>query len=182
MRRNPVKPVKAAALRRPVAPARAAARPLEMGSEWETERTLGWLFHDIHRLLTKSFEHRARELPLTRARWRVMTLIRRYDGLTQTELAGLIDMERAPFGRLLDKLEAGGWIERRADPKDRRVRRIHGTAKIDPYVPAMLAAARALFGEALTGISRAELKALIAGLERIKANLAACEDDGPSET
>lgn len=60
------------------------------------------------------------------------------------------------------------------------MRRTHGTAKIDPFVPAMLAAARALFAEALTGVSRVELKALIAGLERIKANLAACEDDGPS--
>lgn len=149
----------------------------ELKAKYEFESTIGWLFHDIHRVLTKGFERRATKLGITRAQWRVVMAARRVDGLTQTELADLVDMEKAPCGRLLDKLEKGGWIERRADPRDRRVNRVHATDKIEPIVPMMLEAAASLFEDALRSMSKRDIADLVAKLETIKANLAETDQD-----
>lgn len=147
----------------------------ELLAQFEVERTLGWLFHDIHRLLSRGFERRAQHLRMSRAQWRALMLIHHNDGLTQTALAELIDIEKAPFGRLLDKLERAGWIVRKPDPKDRRAKRVHATDKILPLMPGALQAASALFRDALRGFSEAEICALIERLTLFKQNLIAAD-------
>src|SRR6185436_14761669 len=74
--------------------------------QFDVEHTLGWLFHDIHRLLGKSFESHLPGIGLTRSQWRVLIALKREDGLTQTELADVTELEKAPLGKLLDKLES----------------------------------------------------------------------------
>lgn len=140
-------------------------------SRLEMERTLGWLFADIHRLLGRGFERHAKGLPLTRTQWRALMHVYRNDGLTQSELAEMIDMERAPFGRLLDRLEEGQWITRRLDPKDRRVKRVHVAAKLNGFKDVAIDAAVALFKDALKGLDKADVAALVKTLERMKRNL-----------
>ena len=75
-------------------------------TDLEVEHTLGWLFIDIHRLLSKNFEGRIKSLGLTRAQWRVLMCLKRSeDGITQTELADVAETEKAPLGKILDRLE-----------------------------------------------------------------------------
>lgn len=135
------------------------------------ESALSWLFVDIHRLLGQNFEDRMTSGGLTRAQWRILFTARRFQGDTQTALADRLDMERAPLGKALDKLEALGWIERRPDPKDRRIRRVYCLDKIQRYLPEAMDVSRELFAEALAGLSPHEVEALIAQLTRIKNNL-----------
>ncbi|HAH08783.1 MAG TPA: MarR family transcriptional regulator [Alphaproteobacteria bacterium] len=159
--------------RRPsAAPAESAAQTLEAAAAiLRVESALGWLFMDIHRLLGRNFERRLQAGGLTRAQWRVLFTAHRFEGRTQTELAEQLDMEKAPLGKALDRLENGGWIERKADPHDRRIKRIYCSAKIKRYVPEVMAASKAVFADALMGMTAQEVEALIAQLERLKLNL-----------
>ncbi len=146
-------------------------------AELEVEMTLGWLFNDIHRLLGKDFGSRMGALGLTRAQCRVLfTIERAGDPLTQTEIAELTEIEKAPLGKMLDRLEQGGWIVRKSDPKDRRARRVSVTAKIDKAIPVAAAAAKGVFARALQGVRQSEVKELIAKLEKLKRNLGGADD------
>jgi DNA-binding MarR family transcriptional regulator len=167
--------------------ARTAARKASGRSrslnEWralyETEETLSWLFFDIHRLLAKDFESRTKSFGMTRAQWRVLFTIRRGDdaGLTQTKLADLAEMEKAPLGKILDRLEEGGWITRKPHPTDRRARLVYVTSKIEKHIAEIGAAGAATFARMLQGVRQNEVKELIARLEKLKRNLGGANDD-----
>lgn len=137
----------------------------------KTESALSWLFLDIHRLLGQNFGARMTSVALSRSQWRILFTARRKPGQTQTELADQLDIERAPLGRALDKLEAGGWVQRRPDPLDRRIKRVYCLDKIQRYLPEAMDVSKALFQEALAGLSAAEVETIIVQLTRIKNNL-----------
>ena len=82
---------------------------------------LGFLLHDVARLLRKRFEQRARGLGLTRAQWQVLLYLALHEGIHQGGLADLLEMEPITLVRILDKLEARGLIERRRHATDRRI-------------------------------------------------------------
>jgi len=90
--------------------------------------------HDIARRSRYWFDARARSRGLTRAQWRVLLYLARAEGPTQTELADMLDVERITACRMVDRLAEAGLLERRADPSDRRVWRLHLTEKATPLV------------------------------------------------
>ena len=77
---------------------------------------------------------------------------RRHEGLSQTELAEYLDMEPIPVGRVIDRLEKTGFVERRADPADRRRWRLYLTPKAHAVVDEMEVIAGGLRDDALRGI------------------------------
>jgi len=87
--------------------------------------TLGFLIGDVTRLYRREFDRRVAHLGLTRVQWRALRRIERIEGMTQIKLAE--DLELAPIavGRVIDRLEKAGFIERRPDPTDRRCWRLH---------------------------------------------------------
>jgi DNA-binding MarR family transcriptional regulator len=149
----------------------------ELEPGFEREQMVGWAISDVHRLIGKAFGRRTRAFGFSTAQWRVLFTIRRRAGLTQTEIADMIDMEKAPAGRLIDRLEAAGLVERRADPSDRRVKRIYMTPEMQKLKPKGLAAGRAVFDDALKGFKKAETDTLIRLLSRMRANLATAEGE-----
>lgn len=158
------------------AAARGSSAPeLEPGLELETLIT--WAIGDLQRLLTRSMDRRFRAagLPFSRAQQRVLFVVHRMPGLTQTELADLIEAEKAPLGKLLDRLEQQGYVERRADKMDRRAKRIFLTGKIDSFRKRGVAAGKALFDDAFAGVPAREKTALLDILHRVKNNLARAE-------
>jgi MarR family transcriptional regulator, transcriptional regulator for hemolysin len=100
----------------------------------DANRSIPFLMHDIARRSRYWFDSRARSAGITRAQWRVLISLGRVDGPTQTELAELLDVERITLCRMVDRLAEAGMVERRADPSDRRVWRIHLTDKATPLV------------------------------------------------
>ena len=84
------------------------------------ERRFGFLLHDIARLMRKRFDARARESGLTRAQWQVLAFLRVREGVNQAALAEALDLEPITVGRLIDRMEEAGWVERRPDAGDRR--------------------------------------------------------------
>ena len=95
----------------------------------EIERGWGFLLKDVNRLHVKRFEQRARLHGLTLPECRVLIYLSHEEGLTQVRLAALTDIEPMTLVRMLDRMEADGWLERRSSPSDRRARHIHAKPK-----------------------------------------------------
>ncbi|MEH2563741.1 DNA-binding MarR family transcriptional regulator [Bradyrhizobium sp. AZCC 2289] len=91
--------------------------------------TLGFLLDEVARLLKRRFEQHARGSGLTRSQWQVLTYLDRNEGINQSRLAGLLDLEPITLSRIVDKLQSVRLIERQPDPTDRRVWTLHLTGR-----------------------------------------------------
>jgi MarR family transcriptional regulator, transcriptional regulator for hemolysin len=145
------------------------------------ENSLFYMLHDATRQLRKHFDRRATRLELTRAQWRALKATSRQEGLSQAELAEYLDMEAIPVGRVIDRLEKTGFVERRSDPADRRRWRLYLTPKAYAVVGEMEVIATDLREDALRGVERNDLDALMRVLGQIKENLAALDAQATEE-
>lgn len=91
----------------------------------EFERDLLFLLHDVARLVRVDADKRARAHGMTRAQWGILIWLDRQPGISQKELAELLEVEPITVARLVDRLEGRGMVERRPDPRDRRIWRLH---------------------------------------------------------
>jgi DNA-binding MarR family transcriptional regulator len=143
-----------------------AANPL-----LQLDRHLGFLLHDVARLARKRIEHRMRGLGLTRAQWSVLAHLARHEGIKQNALAAILEIEPITLARILDRLEAAGYVERRHHPEDRRAWLPYLTEKAHPLLDQLFAFGAATREEALAGFSEAEREHLIDLLLRMKSNI-----------
>jgi MarR family transcriptional regulator, transcriptional regulator for hemolysin len=135
------------------------------------EHHFGWITADVSRLMRTVFDRRMRNLGLTRAQWLALTRLHRRPGASQQELAGMMEIEKAPAGRIVDRLQDKGWIERRSDAADRRVNRIYLTERGERIHAAMSPIAAATVDDALDDLSQQERDRLIGLMLRVKASL-----------
>ena len=127
--------------------------------------------HDIARLMRKRFDKRARTLGLTRSQWLALAVLRRHPGINQAELADRLEVEPMTVARLVDRLEDAGWVERRADSKDRRSNRIYLTERVKSIVTHIRELGLQNRREALAGVTAEEHAVLITVLRKIKLNI-----------
>lgn len=136
-------------------------------------RDLLFLIHDVARLLRVDADKRARLHGMTRAQWAILIWLQRQPGLSQKELAEILEVEPITVARLIDRLEARGAVERRPDPRDRRIWRLH----LGPPSAEMLAEIAHQRGEItkmlLAGLDPATLRATTDALVAMKSNLMA---------
>ena len=143
--------------------------------------TLGFLLHDVARLMRKRFEQNARGLGLTRSQWQVLAHLARNDGIQQGALADLLDVEPITLTRIVDKLENGGMVERRPDTRDRRVRRLWVTPQAAPILEKLMEVGTHTREEALRGLSSADHERLLELLACMKINLIQALDSADEE-
>ena len=141
-------------------------------NEYFLDRSLGFLLGDSSRLLRKRFDRLARSFGMTRAQWRVIAVLRRDEGINQTAMADIMDIEPITLGRHIDRLEEAGWVERRPDPDDRRAWRIFLTDKVQPVLEEMENIAIEVRNDAMVDFSSMERERFIDNLIRVKSNLA----------
>jgi MarR family transcriptional regulator, transcriptional regulator for hemolysin len=144
--------------------------------------SFGYLLGDVTLLFRKHFDRRAVKFGLTRAQWRATKVLYHREGLRQTELAEFLEMEPIAVGRVIDRLQAAGFVERRHDPKDRRAWRLHTTEQARVIVDDMELIARDLRKDATVGIDYDELAQALAVINRIKENLLALDQASPDAT
>jgi DNA-binding MarR family transcriptional regulator len=133
--------------------------------------TLGFLLHEVARLLRRRFEQNARGSGLTRSQWQVLAYLAQNEGINQSGLADLLEIEPITLGRILDKLQILGLIERRPDASDRRVWLLHLTPAARPKLSQLRQLGEATRGEALAGVAEADTERLLKTLQALKANL-----------
>ena len=90
----------------------------------DKEVRFAFLIHDVSRLRRVMFDRIVRNLGTSRSQWWVLAFLSRDDGSPQTNLADELDVGKVALGGLVDRLEEAGMVERRADPIDRRVKRV----------------------------------------------------------
>ena len=137
----------------------------------DLSRNFGFILNDVARLLRTAFDRRVKSLGLTRSQGWVLNHLFRNDGVTQSELADILQVEKATLGRLLDRLEAKGWVRRENHADDRRAKRVFLTEEVEPALKAMRAAAADLRRDALGGLSVEDQTRFVDALLAIKANL-----------
>src|SRR5262245_61576649 len=135
------------------------------------QRSFGFLLYDSARLLRRDFDRRARAIGLTRAQWSVLAHLSRNEGISQAGLADILDIEPITLGRLIDRLEDAGWVERRPHATDRRVYMLYLTPKAWPLIAQIRALSAETRAVALAGISAVEQALLVEILTRVRANL-----------
>jgi MarR family transcriptional regulator for hemolysin len=142
-----------------------------MTKRFTLNREFAFTLNDVARLLRTYADQRAAAYGITRAQWAVMARLDRSEGLKQTELAELLDLQPITLTRLLDRLSDSGLIERRGDPEDRRAKRLFLTAAARPLLEHLDRRAEELMATALAGIDPASVKLMQAHLTTVKGNL-----------
>ena len=138
----------------------------------DLSRQLGFLLKDTSRRYTRRFEERAQALSLTLPQCRALLHLENNEGVSQKRLSELTELDPMTLVRILDRMEADGWVQRRFDPADRRAHTLWLTPKARPvldHIGQLIAETRA---ETLHGLSNEERGKLIELLERVHANLA----------
>ena len=142
------------------------------------QNNIAFLSADVSRLIRKRFDLAARGYGVTGPQWRVLAALQRTPGMNQCALAAWLEVEAITAGRMIDRLEKAGLVERRPDPADRRAWRLFLTDAADPQMAHLRDCADDVFAEALHGLSDAEHETLLALLGRVRANLL---DDAPAD-
>src|SRR5204862_872770 len=116
-------------------------------------REFAFVLNDVARMLRTYADQRARRLGITRAQWAVLARLEHHEGLKQSELAEILDLQPITLTRLVDRLSASGLIERRADPNDRRAKRLYLKPAARPRVDPLAQLGPDLVAPALDGFS-----------------------------
>lgn len=142
----------------------------------DLSRNFGFILNDVARMMRNIFDRRVKALGLTRSQWWVLNHLFRNNGATQSELADILEIEKATLGRLLDRMESKGWIRREEHATDRRAKCVFLTDEVEPVVKSMRAAAGELRRDALGSFDNDERDRFVDMLLAIKSNLSRMEN------
>jgi MarR family transcriptional regulator, transcriptional regulator for hemolysin len=137
------------------------------------DRDLLIVIHDVARTMRTHFDKRARAAhAMTRAQWVILSHLDRQPGMSQNEMAAVCEVEPITVARLIDRLEARGMVERRADPHDRRIKRLHLLAAARPLIETIKSEKALMSAQVTAGMDAATQETLIDALLKMKENLA----------
>jgi MarR family transcriptional regulator, transcriptional regulator for hemolysin len=134
-------------------------------------REFAFMLNDVARMLRTYADHKAAQFGITRAQWVVLVRLDRSEGLKQSELAEVLDLQPISLTRLLDRLCECGLIERRPDPVDRRAKRLFLKPAARPLLDKLGDLGEELMATALNGVERDSVERMVAQLGIVKENL-----------
>lgn len=138
--------------------------------------TFGAVLADASRLLRRRLDQHLRLTGSTRAQWYALFTLSKQEGMKQAELADALDVEPITLTRLLDRMEEGGWVERHADPSDRRARLLFLTDKAREALAPMRLVIAEIYEGAMAGLTQGEREQLMDLLARVRSNLSKGDD------
>src|ERR1700728_2419279 len=121
-------------------------------------REFAFSLNDVARMLRTYADQKASQFGMTRAQWVVLVRLDRFEGLKQSELADMLDLQPITLTRLLDKLSDCGLIERRPDPNDRRAKRLFLTPAARPLLKQLSGLGEETMSGATEGLSQDEIE------------------------
>ena len=139
--------------------------------KYPINREFGFILNDVARLLRTYADYKAAQFGITRAQWAVLVRMERSEGLNQTELADMLDLQPITLTRLLDKLSDSGLIERRPDPGDRRAKRLFLTPAARPLLKRLAELGEETMTSTLAGIDPESIEKMVSQLALVKENL-----------
>jgi MarR family transcriptional regulator for hemolysin len=139
--------------------------------KYPINREFGFILNDVARLLRTYADYKAAQFGITRAQWAVLVRLERSEGLNQTELADMLDLQPITLTRLLDKLSDSSLIERRPDPGDRRAKRLFLTPAARPLLKRLAELGAESKTSTLAGIEHDGIEKMVSQLALVKENL-----------
>lgn len=133
--------------------------------------SLAGLLHVTSRALSRSIEERTRDRALSSSQWRLLVVLLKQGPMRQVRLAEALGVEPISVSRLVDRMVQSGWVERTADPDDRRAHIVHPTPRATTSLASLGNVAEATADLALADFSPQERADLFAMLRRLNANL-----------
>jgi len=134
-------------------------------------REFAFILNDVARLLRTYADYKASQFGITRAQWAVLVRVDRAEGLNQSELAEILDLQPITLTRLLDKLCDSGLIERRPDPADRRAKRLFLMPAARPLLEQLSGLGEETMADALAGVGGDSIQHMVSDLAVVKENL-----------
>ena len=138
------------------------------------------LLYDVARIMRTNFDQRARARGMTRAQWHILARVERSPGVSQSELAAICEVEPITVARLVDRLEQRGLLERRPDPNDRRIWRLHNLPPARPILDEISAYREELIRDIDAHIGREAREAMVDALTAVRVRMIAASDLGRS--
>src|SRR6201996_6364373 len=129
------------------------------------------VLNDVARRMRTRFDQWARNYGMTRAQGLILARLERQPGLSQNELAVICEVEPISVGRLVDRLEARGFLERRPDPADRRIRRLHLLPASAPILEEIQRYKDELFREITADLDEQTVELVTSALLKMKTQL-----------
>jgi DNA-binding MarR family transcriptional regulator len=137
----------------------------------DSDRGFGFLLTETARLFRKLLDRRLHPLGLSRAQWSVLAILTHRDGLSQSQLAEILEIEKTTAGRLIDHVQKSGWIERRPIPGDRRLWGVYLTDQARPLITEVERIVLATRVAAMDGLSPSQQQDLSHALLAVKTSL-----------
>jgi DNA-binding MarR family transcriptional regulator len=130
------------------------------------------------RLLRNYIDHRAKNRGTTRAQWIVLFRLREREGLSQVDLADVLELQPISLVRLLDRLVELGLLERRHDPRDRRANRLFLTARGRQLVDDLDSVRDSIAADVLQDVSADSIRTSLETLKNIKERIKGFSETG----
>jgi DNA-binding MarR family transcriptional regulator len=153
-----------------------------MPKDLNTNLRFGFLVHDVSRLRRVVVDRALKPAGITRSQWWVLAFLSRRDGMTQTALAADLDLTKVAIGGLLDRMEGSGFVERRADQRDGRIKRVYLTSAGAKFLSTIRSNIQQVEEEIMVDVSDEALQVtaetLVIIKRRLRAMAGADADDG----
>jgi MarR family transcriptional regulator for hemolysin len=140
--------------------------------QYNFDNSIGYKVYRTSRAFQKAFDLELRDkVGVTLSQWRVINVLVSFNGITQKEIADKLEVEAPSLIPIIDKLQKIELVERRSDPKDRRINRIYLTKKTESLYESMHECGLSIIKLATKGIDQDQLNIVIKYLDTIINNL-----------
>lgn len=144
---------------------------VEPSNSYRERLQLGYLVHELARLMKRRLDTEARLHKITLPQWRALAHIGKNAAITQSALAQALDTDPMTISGVLDRLEKGGLIRREPDPADSRAKLTELTAAGTERLELARRLGSEMYDSALKGISKEDVAIAQSVLARMKDNL-----------
>ena len=143
-----------------------------MIKQYNFDNSIGYKVYRTSRAFQKAFDLELRhKVGMTLSQWRVINVLVSFNGITQKEIADKLELEAPSLIPIIDKLQSLELVERKSDPKDRRINRIYLTKKAESLYESMHDCGLSIIRSATKEIEQDQLNLVIKHLDMITNNL-----------
>ena len=132
---------------------------------------MGHITENAIKQISEAFGRRLKDTGITRVQWIALYYVKTHKRISQRDLSNLMNVMDSSAGRLIDRLERDGLIERERNDVDRRVIRVKLTDKGDELITGLMPVANQFNDDLLEGIDEEELKIYDKVLRKMLSNI-----------
>jgi DNA-binding MarR family transcriptional regulator len=149
-------------------PAKPTINPAD---SFRAKLPVGYLIHEVAKLMKRRFEEEARVHDMTLPQFRILAEVWRTPGVAQSTLAAAIDSDPMTVSGILDRLDKRGLVERFANPDDSRAKLARITPEGQKLVEEVRTTGLVIYEEAMRGVPKSDQDALLGALQCMRQNL-----------